>query len=200
MSAERVAKKIQNQDSTVLLTSHERPAEELPTVVSKPPAAQESPAVASAPALVLLLGVAALLLPRTACPRGREPADRTDQPRSRRRTYKIALGEVSSVRIRRGRPLAAVVSGPSTIGVREADGVDVQGTITEARPAAGSIDRLVDAGAGAMPVFAPLVTNMTSECSRCDDQCGPGGRGRLQLLDTFRHHPSSRRLLAALPQ
>jgi hypothetical protein len=164
VSAERVAKKIQNQDSTVLLTSHERPAAGTPTVVSKPPAAQSRRRWPALLLLVLLLGVAALLVLARGGPvlavenQLIEPINLVVDGA----TYKIAPGEVWSVRIRRGRPLAAqwfLVRPLSASG--KPMGVDVQGTITEARPR-GRLNRLVDAGAGAVPVFAPLVTNMTS--------------------------------------
>ena len=37
-------------------------------------------------------------------------------------------------------------------------GIDVQGTIAEERPR-GRLERVIDSGSGASPVFAPLVTN-----------------------------------------
>ena len=164
VSAERVAKKIQNPDSTVLLTSHERPAAAAPTVVSKAPVAQTGRRWPSILLLVLLLGVAAVLIIARGGPvlavenQLIEPINLVVDGV----TYKIAPGEISSVKLRRGRPLAAqwfLVRPQSASG--KPMGVDVQGTITEVRPR-GRLSRIVDAGAAAVPVFAPLVTNMTS--------------------------------------
>jgi serine/threonine protein kinase len=164
VSAERVAQQIQAQDSTVLLTSHERPGAGTPTAVTKPPPPPTSGRRwASILLLLLLLGIAAVLVIARSRPvlavenQLIEPINLVVDGV----TYKIASGEVSSVSLRRGRPLAAqwfLVRPQSTSG--KPMGVDVQGTITEVRPR-GRLNRLVDAGAAAVPVFAPLVTNMT---------------------------------------
>jgi serine/threonine protein kinase len=167
VSAERVAKKIQNQDSTVLLTSHERPvtaAAPPPTVIKPPPPSKPARRWPSVLLLILVLGIAALLVIARGGPvlavenQLIEPINLVVDGV----TYKIAPGAISSVRIRRGRPLAAqwfLVRPQSASG--KPMGVDVQGTITEVRPR-GRLSRVVDAGAAAVPVFAPLVTNMTS--------------------------------------
>ena len=89
--------------------SHERPAAGTPTAISKPPPAQSGRRWPALLLLVLLLGVAALLVIARGGPvlavenQLIEPINLVVDGA----TYRIAPGEISSVRIRRGRPLAA---------------------------------------------------------------------------------------------
>jgi serine/threonine protein kinase len=163
ISAERVAKQIQGDEATVKMPSQERRASSAPTVVSSPAPARKAQWGTVALLMVLLAGAGALVLNRT------RPVLQVEnhllEPVSLvvdGVTRQIPSGEAIEVPLRRGRPLVAqwyLVRPVSSAG--NPMGVALQGTFTEPR-ARGRLARVVDAGAGASPVFAPLVSNATT--------------------------------------
>jgi hypothetical protein len=186
VSAERVAQRVQADVKTELMTTAERATTLSGAAASisgprasgraaaprspAPPAAKPAPPARSRrwlPVVLLLLPLALLggwfLL-------GAKPVLEVENHLVEpvrlvvdNRTIEIAAGGRTETPVKRGGPLVAHwylvrPTGPGGVPL----GVEVQGSITEQSPG-GRMSHVVDAGASETAVFAPLITNATTE-------------------------------------